>query len=449
MRPVSPDPTLEAKLKDALMSSGLKHGWWGSGGLLVALSGGGDSMATFELLRRFFPGRISAAHLEHGLRGEASEEDAAFVASYCERQGVKCFVRHARVDRDRLPGESPEMAGRRIRYEFFFDLLDQEGLEFVATGHNSDDSVETMLFNLFRGTGVRGLSGITPRRDRVIRPVIGISRRELRQFLTERGIPWREDETNAHDCYSRNKIRNHLLPWVRDNINESTEGALLGLSGECAETDAESEKKAESVLGWISRRRPPALASWDTRAARKISPRSLEAAVRAQGRMLGLPTLDRRRAGELCRLITLSGRWRFQWAGTTEVCGAREAIGWLDRSALRPPPGIAASLGLGQRVALDWGRWRIEAYLAENGGERARSGAMGARLPADAPCTVSVSGVPFTGPGFLRGIPWWSAPSTPMISWESEKRAAQWTPGAFADVHNADSCDIIIHVFCQ
>ncbi|MDR0649219.1 MAG: tRNA lysidine(34) synthetase TilS [Synergistaceae bacterium] len=435
-------------MESVVRAAGERHGWWRSGGLLVALSGGGDSMATFELLRLFFPGRIAAAHLDHGLRGEASAADAEFVESYCERNGVKCFVRHVRVDRDRLPGESLEMAGRRCRYEFFFELLDREGLAFVATGHNSDDSVETMLLNLFRGTGLRGLSGITPMRDRVIRPVIAASRMDLRQFLAERGIPWREDETNAHDCYSRNKIRNHLLPWVRANINGST-GALLGLSVECSQADAESEKKAGSVLDWISRHRPPALASWDTPSARKLSSQSLAAAVRAQGRRLGLPALDRPRTDELCRLITLSGRWRFQWGGTTEVCGAREGIGWLDRSDLRPPQGISATLALGQRVALGWGRWRIEASLAPNDGKPARSGAMRARLPADAECLVSVLSIPQKAHEFLRGIPWWSAPSTPMITWEHERRAIQWTPGAFADVHNGGSCDIIIHVFCQ
>jgi tRNA(Ile)-lysidine synthase len=449
MRPIDPDYALEAKLKDAIRTAGEKHGWWHSGGLLVALSGGGDSMATFELLRRFFPGRVTAAHLEHGLRGEASAADAAFVASYCERQGIKCFVRRARVDKDRRPGESLEMAGRRLRYEFFFELLDREGLDFVATGHNSDDSVETMIFNLFRGTGIRGLSGITPRRDRVIRPVIGASRGELRQFLVGRGIPWREDETNAHDCYSRNKIRNQLLPWVRANINESPEGALLGLSGECADACAESEKKAGAILGWISRQRPPALASWDTGAARKMSHQSLAAAVRAQGRRLGLPALDRQRVAELCGLITRPGRWRFQWAGTTEVCGAREAIGWLDRSALCPPPDIEARVERGQRVTLDWGRWRIEAALEGNGRGHAKSGAMSARLPADAPCCLLVSNVHETDAEFLRGIPWWIAPSTPIISYGHEKRATRWRPGAFADVQNGGNCDIIIHVFCQ
>jgi tRNA(Ile)-lysidine synthase len=417
--------------------------------VLVALSGGGDSMAVFELLLHFFPGRIAAAHLEHGIRGEASEADAEFVESYCEQRGVRCFVRRCRVDHNRLPGESSEMAGRRLRYEFFFELLDREGFAFVATGHNADDSVETTLFHLFRGTGIRGLSGITPRRDRVIRPVIGVRRADLRLFLTELGVPWREDETNALDCYNRNKIRNRLLPWVRANINESPEDLILGLSEECAASDAESEKTAGAILAWISRSRPPAVVSWDTAAARKISRLSLVSAVRVQGRRLGLPALDRRRVSGLCDLITQSGRWRFQWAGDMEVCGARDVIGWLDRSAMTPPPDIEVKLELGEHSVLDWGCWKITAALVKNDGEApAGSGAMSARLPADAPCRLSVSSASKTDPEFLRGITWWRAASTPIISWEHEKRAIRWMPGAFAGVHNGGDCDIIVHVFC-
>jgi tRNA(Ile)-lysidine synthase len=449
MRPSNLKSETEKRLYAAVKASGEKYGWWNSGGLLVALSGGGDSMAAFELLRRFFPGRMAAAHLEHGIRGDASLSDAEFVASYCEQRGVKCFVRHCRVDENRLTGESSEMAGRRLRYEFFFEILDREGLAFVATGHNADDSVETTLFHLFRGTGIRGLSGITPQRDRVIRPVISVRGAELRKFLTESGIPWREDETNALDRYNRNKIRNRLLPWVRANINESPEGLILGLSEECAAAEAESEKKAGAILAWIARSRPPALAAWDTVSAMKISPESLVSAVRTQGRRLGLPALDRRRVSELCRLVTRSGRWRFQWAGDIEVCGAKDSIGWLSRRAMSPPPDIAVKLELGERKTFDWGRWKITAALVKNDGEEyPRSGVMSARMPANVPCHISVSSVSKTNSEFLRGITWWSAPSTPIISWTHEKRPVRWMPGAFADVHNGNDCDIIVHVFC-
>jgi tRNA(Ile)-lysidine synthase len=438
----------EGKLCAAIRAAGEKQGWWDARGLLVALSGGGDSMATFELLRRFFPGRIAAAHLEHGFRGEASLADADFVASYCAEHRIDCFLRHGDVNKNKLPGESSEMAGRRLRYEFFFEILDREGLQFVATGHNRDDSVETMLFHLFRGTGMRGLAGIAPKRGRVIRPVIGLSREELRQFLRESGVPWREDETNKDDCYQRNKIRNQLLPWIRENINASPERLLLGLSEECALADAESDSTAGSLLAWISRSRHPALACWDAALARKMPPPRLASLIRAQGRRLGLPLLDRRRVGELCGLIAGGGRWRFQWAGGTEVCGASKEIGWIDRGLLCPPREITVRLERGCHKVLDWGAWKIEAELAENSGEPRRSGSWSARLPADAPCYLSVSGVSGTNCDILHETPWWNEAATPIISWKHENRPVYWMPEALDYMHNAGRYDIIVRVFC-
>jgi tRNA(Ile)-lysidine synthase len=442
-------PEAESKLRSAIRAAGEKQGWWDARGLLVALSGGGDSMATFELLRRFFPGRIAAAHLEHGLRGETSVADADFVASYCEKHGVECFVRHGDVNKNRLPGESSEMAGRRLRYEFFFEILDHEGLQFVATGHNRDDSVETMLFRLFRGTGMRGLAGITPRRGRVVRPVIGLSRKELRGFLMESGVPWREDETNEEDSYQRNRIRNHLLPWIRENINASPEGLLLGLSEECALADAESERIAESLLSWISRSRPPALACWDTALARSMPRARLAEMIRAQGRRLGLPLLERRRVRELCGLFERGGRWRFQWAGSIEVCGASGEIGWIDRSLFCPPNEITARIECGESKILDWGAWRIEAALAKNSGEPPRSGPRSARLPADSPCVLSISSVLETDCRILREIPWWHEAAAPILSWRHEDRLIRWMPEALESMHNAGSYDIIVRVFCR
>ena len=441
--------TLESRLCAAVRASGGKQGWWGARGLLVALSGGGDSMATLELLRRSFQGRIEAAHLEHGLRGRTSVGDADFVESYCEKHGVKCFVRHGDVNKNKRPGESSEMAGRRLRYEFFFEILDREGLDFVATGHNRDDSVETMLFHLFRGTGLRGLAGITPKRGRVIRPVIGLSRKELRQFLIESGVPWRDDETNESDRYQRNKIRNQLLPWIRGNLNAHPEDLLLGLSEECAVTDAEYEKAAESILPWISRSRPPAISCWDADLARTMTPQRLASLIRAQGRRLGLPLLDRRRVRELCGLFARGGRWRFQWAGDAEVCGASGEIGWINRGALCPPPDVSVKLECGESTVLDWGDWRIEAALAKNGGYAPKSGSWSARLPADAPCFLSVSSALGRHCDILHEIPWWNEAATPILSWKHENRTIQWMPETREPIHNSGNCDIIVQVFCR
>ncbi|GHV54283.1 tRNA(Ile)-lysidine synthase [Synergistales bacterium] len=287
------------------------------------------------LLRRIYPGKLKAAHLEHGIRGGASLVDAEFVERYCANIDVPCFVRRRDVVNNRAAGESVEMAGRRERYNFFFELSESEGIPFVATAHNSGDVIETMLLNLFRGSGVKGLSGIAEVAGRVVRPVIDRTGEELRAFLSSEGIPWREDETNSENHYQRNKIRNQLLPWVRENLNDSPEAVLLGFAKECAELSRSMDTDARALLGWLSRTAPPALAAWDMRLARSLTDERLARVLRAQGSLLSLPAIDRRRTGSLIGLIRNSGRWRFQWSGNIEVCGSPLLIGWLNRPRLK------------------------------------------------------------------------------------------------------------------
>lgn len=329
--------TLERTVREA----GCRQGWYpGAAGqkMLVALSGGGDSMALLALLLRLYGGEVEAAHLEHGFRGEASLRDADFVRDYCDRVGVRCHIRHAPVGDLRRRGESSETAGRRLRYEFMLEVARARGLSFIATGHTSDDLVETVIFNFFRGTGLAGLSGIPEvlRLDAapempVVRPLIGCARGDLRLFLAENEVPWCEDETNDQNAYSRNRIRNELLPWVRRSVNERADDALLGLSRECALLNASIEREARSLLSSLAAESSIALAAWDLRAARRIPAEKLPHVIRAQGRALSLPVLDRARTQELCSLISRSGRWRFQWAGDVEVCAARPLIGWIRR----------------------------------------------------------------------------------------------------------------------
>ncbi|MDL2263349.1 tRNA lysidine(34) synthetase TilS [Synergistaceae bacterium OttesenSCG-928-I11] len=303
-------------------------------GILVALSGGSDSMALLSLLRERYEGEIAAAHLEHGFRGAASVADADFVRTYCESIGIFCYVKHVDVPGSRRGGESAEMAGRRARYDFFCEVAQREGFTWIATGHTADDVVETMLLNLFRGTGYRGLSGIAGRRGKIVRPLIDCRRGDLRAYLAERNIPWREDETNATGDYRRNKIRNELLPWVRKNLNESVDRVLLGLAHESLEIADEEEAEAGTLCDALGLEAPDALAVWDLRRARTLSDRKRCAALREQGRRLSLPVLDRKRTEELSRLIARSGRWRFQWAGDVEVVARNGFLCWAHRGDL-------------------------------------------------------------------------------------------------------------------
>jgi tRNA(Ile)-lysidine synthase len=429
--------------------------------MLAAVSGGGDSMAMLALLKRFYSGEIKAAHLEHGLRGGASLADAEFVAVYCAKIGVPCFVRRLDVMKNRLRGESAEMSGRRARYEFFFELLEREGLPFVATAHNSQDVVETVLFNLFRGSGVRGLSGIAGRRGKIVRPVITCSRDDLRRFLADSGIPWREDETNAENHYQRNKIRNQLLPWVRSNINKSADRMLLGLVNECSKADIEVEDDARGLLAWISRSTPPALASWDAETARRLSGVRLARTIRAQGARLGLPVLDRRRLDELRGLVGRPGRWRFQWAKDVEVCGGRAEIGWLKRADLVSPEPETVKLEEDAPISMDWGAWRIELCLTapDEWPGSFRRGAWSAFLSADGPCEVSISSAEDIlkkkcatqepNSRLLGEIPWWSARNRPALFWPTKIVKRIWIPGIFNSMQCKGRCVIIAKVFCR
>jgi tRNA(Ile)-lysidine synthase len=409
-------------------------------------------MAMLVLLNRFYSGRMKAAHLEHGLRGESSLEDARFVADYCEKIGVPCIIKHGDVPRNRAAGESSEMAGRRIRYDFFLETLDREGLAFAATAHNSGDVVETMLFNLFRGAGIKGLSGIAGRRGRIVRPVIECGRDELRRFLSDSGVPWRDDETNAENRYRRNKIRNQLLPWVRSNINESVDGVLLGLAGECASMAQDARLDASGLLAWISQERPPAMAAWDTGTTRKLGPLRLASAIRAQGQRLGLPALDRHRMAALSSLIAYSNKWRFQWAGDVEVCGSSSSIGWLRRISLTPPDDVRVELTGGEPKEVIWGIWRVELLLTENHGRRCCRGTWSAGIPAQDggfARITSVNNVLSREPAAKNGIPWWERPSRPALLGGLEKNGTIWVPGVISGMQDMGKCVIIAKVFCR
>lgn len=186
------------------------------GAVLLAVSGGADSMCMAGLFLR--SGRpFALAHCNFRLRGEESDGDEAFVREWCASNGVKLHA--AAFDTRSVAartGESIEMAARRLRYEWFDTL----GYDVVAVAHNANDNAETLMLNLLRGTGLRGLSGIKPSSPlpvtgsskRLIRPLLTFSRDEITDFLTKAGSRWREDRTNAENDARRNRLRNLVFP---------------------------------------------------------------------------------------------------------------------------------------------------------------------------------------------------------------------------------------------
>jgi tRNA(Ile)-lysidine synthase len=194
--------------------------------VLVALSGGADSVALLHLLREMEAhGDLvvaGAAHLNHGLRGADADTDEAFCRALAERLNVP-FV-SARADVAALARErkqSIEDAARTVRYAFLERAADELGAGAIATAHTRDDQAETFLLRLLRGAGTRGLGSIRPRVGRVIRPVLDVPRADLRIFLETRGETFREDATNADLSIPRNRIRHDLIPYIQSRFSQA------------------------------------------------------------------------------------------------------------------------------------------------------------------------------------------------------------------------------------
>lgn len=339
-----------------IIAAGKRQGWLDCPGVVVALSGGGDSVALLWLLNAFFKGRLVAAHLDHCTRAGASHEDAAFCRELCEKWGVKLKVKKVDVHSVKEKGESFEMAGRRERYSHFYATAEEEGFPYIALGHSADDLVETQLMNLFRGTGLAGLRGIPETRGKIVRPIIGFRRHELRELLRENGTEWREDASNSDTIYRRNRVREELLPWIREHFNPNFDAAMLGLAGQIEDELRSKRKITQNNLEKVAMDCYPALACWSAKKIADFSDPELADMLRAQGKRLELPTLSRDRTRKLIELLRRGGKWRFQWARDIEVCYSLRGIGWLRRADIEKSAAgnsLSSILG-GDELRLPW-----------------------------------------------------------------------------------------------
>ena len=189
------------------------------GGALCAVSGGLDSMCLLEMTVRQGQKqgrRVAAAHFNHQLRGAEADRDEAFVRDWCAAREIPFFTGRGDVRAFvEETGRTVEEAARQLRYEFLEKIRRREGFGCILTAHHADDSAETMLLNLLRGTGLKGLTGIPEKRDCILRPLLSVTRAELAAYAAARDVPYVEDSTNALDDAARNVLRHQVLPVLK------------------------------------------------------------------------------------------------------------------------------------------------------------------------------------------------------------------------------------------
>lgn len=221
-------------------------------GVLAAVSGGADSVCLLLLLNGMAAElgiRVFAFHMNHGIRGEEADRDEQFVGELCKQLEIPLTVAHEKVETyAEEHGLSGEEAGRILRYQHLEETAERYQCAKIAVAHHEDDDAETVLLNLFRGSGLAGLSGIRPVRGKVIRPLLCVARKEIEEYLKGQGFSWCEDSTNRENDYTRNKIRNELLPWVKENINSRAAEHILAVSELAARADVYFEMEAERIL---------------------------------------------------------------------------------------------------------------------------------------------------------------------------------------------------------
>lgn len=226
--------------------------------IVLGVSGGPDSMCMLDMMRELKEEKninfeIYVAHINHMIREEAID-DEKYVQNYCLKHNIEFFVKRADVQKianDKKIGT--EEAGRKVRYEFFEEVLQKTGSNKIAIAHNRNDKIETIIMHLLRGSGISGLKGIEPIRDnKYIRPLIECEREEIEQYCEDKNLQPRIDKTNFENEYTRNKIRNIVIPYIKKEFNPNIIQTLSRLSevatDECNYIDLQTQKIYNRLL---------------------------------------------------------------------------------------------------------------------------------------------------------------------------------------------------------
>ena len=199
--------------------------------IAVAVSGGSDSMALLNYMHsqeKIYSFKVIALNVEHGIRGDASKSDTEFVKDYCTKNGIPLISYTVNCPKYAQENKlSIEQAARQLRYQCFYDAIENGKCDKVATAHHSRDNLESVLFNLFRGAGIKGVSGIEENyQNKIIRPFLTVKKEEIQSYIKEHDIPIVIDQTNFCDDYTRNYIRLNVLPEIKKIFPEAESSAL-------------------------------------------------------------------------------------------------------------------------------------------------------------------------------------------------------------------------------
>lgn len=220
--------------------------------VIVGVSGGADSICLLFMLlelKKEWGFEITAVHINHGFRGEDADADEQYVKKICEDQNTELFVFRENVQEyAKKYGLSEEEAGREVRRNCFLKVLKNQGASRIALAHHMNDNAETLLWNLCRGTGLKGMGGISPKNGVWIRPLLCLNRSEIESYLEKRGISYCTDKTNLGDTYMRNRIRNHVIPYLEEYINPKSVEHMAGCIEKLRKAEAYIERETGKYL---------------------------------------------------------------------------------------------------------------------------------------------------------------------------------------------------------
>ena len=272
--------------------------------VLIGLSGGGDSVALLHILKSLcarLDFTICAAHLNHGIRGEAAHEDAEFVHDLCDFYGIRAYGGYADIPRlARQRGETLEQAGRMLRYDFLEEAKAFFGADKIAVAHHMDDQAESILLHLVRGSGLRGLCGMAPRRGDIIRPLLCLSKAEIESYLANENLPYCTDATNFIAEGTRNKLRLETIPYLKREFNPRLVESLCAMGEMLSEDESYLCQIAERELNAARRE-----GGFDRAALNKLPLPILSRCIRAALNEIGaLTDAERGHIDSIIRLLS-------------------------------------------------------------------------------------------------------------------------------------------------